>query len=442
MRIVYITAGAGGMICGSCLRDNALAAALMDAGHEVHLIPTYTPTRTDERNVSSRRVFLGGINVFLQQNFEFFRRTPWVLDRIWDFNPILRFTTRWGISVDPSHLGKLTVSMLRGMDGYQRKEVIKLVRFIAREVSPEIVNLPNSLLISLAPAIKAELNVPICCTLQGEDLFLERLGEPYRSESLELIRKHAASVDAFVAVSDFCAELMAGCLKVDRNRVHVVPMGINLDGHHMRNGADIVPFTVGYMARIAPEKGLHVLCDAYRRLRMRNGLSPSRLWAAGYLAPEHKPYFEDIQRRMDSWGLSDHFQYHGELDRRAKLSFLQNLSVLSVPGGPYDDPKGLFLLEAMASGVPVAQPRRGAFAEIVENTGGGILVDPADPEGLAEGLLHLWENPGRRMELGTRGYEGVRARYSSSHMAEKALEVYKSLQNPGEDSAAGIRRER
>ena len=426
MKIAHITAGAGHMYCGSCLRDNTLAAALLGAGHEVLLIPTYTPARTDEGNQGLNRVFLGGINVYLQQNFKLFRSTPWILDRLLDFPPLLRFTTRWGVSVDPARLGALTLSMLQGTDGLQRKEILKLVRFLAGEVAPEVVNIPNSLLIALAPAIKAEMAVPVCCTLQGEELFLDGLGEPYRREALRLIRAHAAHVDAFMAVSRFGAQQMAGYLGIARDRIHVVPLGINLDGHRRRQGPEPEPFTIGYLARIAPEKGLHALCAAYRCLRARPGIPPSRLRAAGYLAPGHRPYLAGIRQQMDAWGLAGHFQYQGEVDREGKLSFLADLSVLSVPG-PYPDPKGMFLLEAMASGIPVVQPRIGAFAEIVETTGGGILVEPDNPESLAEGIWELWRDPARRRELGSRGYEGVRKHYSSAGMMARALEVYESL---------------
>jgi hypothetical protein len=225
MKIVLITAGAGGMYCGSCLRDNALASALMEAGHEVLLIPTYTPTRTDEKNVSHRRVFLGGINVYLQQYSRFFRQTPWVADRLLDFPPLLRFTTRWGVSVDPARLGSLTVSVLRGLRGFQSKEIRKLVQFLAGDARPEIITLPNSLLIALAPAIKSVMNVPVCCTLQGEDLFLDGLGEPYRSESLRLIREHIPHVDAFLAVSHFGARRMIQSYGIPAERTHVCPWG-------------------------------------------------------------------------------------------------------------------------------------------------------------------------------------------------------------------------
>ena len=107
MRISYITAGAGGMYCGSCLRDNTLAAAMKDAGHDVLLIPTYTPTRTDETNVSHRRVFLGGINVYLEQRFRLFRKLPRLLNRLLDLNPVLRLATSRGVSVNPAELGRV-----------------------------------------------------------------------------------------------------------------------------------------------------------------------------------------------------------------------------------------------------------------------------------------------------------------------------------------------
>ena len=439
MRIAYITAGAGHMYCGSCLRDNTLAMALRAAGHDVQLIPTYTPTRTDEANASQDRVFLGGINVFLQQHLALFRRTPWVIDRLLDSPALLRLATRWGVSVDPAQLGAMTVSMLHGPAGFQRKEIDKLVRYLADEVRPEIVTLPNSLLIGLAPAIKDALpGVPVCCTFQGEELFLDSLGETYRARSLGLIRRHAEQVDAFVAVSRFGADQMAGYLGLDRSRIQVVPLGINLEGH-ARRAADPEPFTIGYLGRIAPEKGLHVLCDAYRRLVSGGAaLPPSRVWAAGYLGPEHRAYLAGIQQRMTDWGLADRFRYHGELDRPAKLSFLRELSVLSVPGD-YEDPKGLFLLEAMASGVPVVQPRRGAAIELIEATGGGILVAPGDPDALARGWTDLMTDPARRRVLGERGYDNVRSHYSAAGMRDRALEVYRSLVAPAAQEAEGHR---
>ncbi len=206
-----------------------------------------------------------------------------------------------------------------------------------------------------------------------------------------------------------------------------MPLGINLAGYTQRNHARTEPFTVGYFARLAPEKGLQVLADAYRRLRASGELQNARLEVAGYLAPEHKTYLSDIEHEMKASGFGDEFHYHGVLDREQKIAFLQTLDVLSVPA-TYDEPKGIFLLEAMACGVPVVQPRRGGFTEVVERTGGGELVEPDDPESLAAGILRLQRDPALAQRLGQNGFENVRKHYSVARMADRALEAYESVQ--------------
>ena len=426
MKIIYITAGAAGMYCGSCLRDNALAAELIAQGHDITLVPIYTPTLTDESNVSMDKVFFGGISVYLQQHSALFRKTPWLLDKLWDSNFALKMASRRSIPVNPQLLGKLTVSMLEGEDGRQRKELHKLIHWMQNETPPDVINLPNSMLISLARPIKQALNRPVVCTLQGEDLFLEGLHESYRSRSLELIRANVEYVDGFIAVSEYYAGFMSEYLGIPESKIHVVPLGINLEGYSMKpRPADDV-FRVGFFARVAPEKGLHVLCDAYRRMRERNNIRKAILEVAGYLAPEHRPYLEGIHRQIEEWGLAAEFNYRGVLDRQQKIEFLQSLDVLSVPA-TYDEPKGMFLLEAMACGVPVVEPRRGAFPEIIEKTRGGLLIEPDDADSLADGLLEIWNNAALRGELGRNGFEAVSKHYSASQMAARALEVYASL---------------
>jgi len=439
MKILYITAGAASMYCGSCLRDNALAAEFLSRGHEVSLVPIYTPTLTDEPNVSRDRVFFGGISVYLQQHVGLFRKTPWALDRLWDSRLALKLASRRSIPVNPQMLGELTVSMLRGEDGHQRKELLKLIHWLQGETPPDLVSLPNSLLVGLARPIKQALQRPIYCTLQGEDLFLSGLPEQYRTEAVELIRANVEFVDGFIAVSEYGAKSMADYLRIPAGKMHVVPLGINLAGYQSIRPLQSPFFKVGFFARVAPEKGLHVLCEAYRRLRERDRLPEARLEAAGYLAPEHQAYLKGIERRMKEWGLADEFNYRGVLDRSEKIRFLQNLDVLSVPA-TYDEPKGLFLLEAMANGTPVVQPRRGAFPEIIEKTGGGILVEPDDPDSLAEGILSLYQNPGLALDLSRRGYDGVRRHYGVAHMADRAVEVYAmpsstAVEVPGETVA-------
>ena len=426
MKILYLTGGAGPMYCGSCLRDNALATELIARGHDVTLLPVYTPTLTDEENVSYDKVFFGGVSVYLEQYVPVFRNSPKWLDRVWDSKPMLDLATRRSISTSPKMLGEMTVSMLKGESGFQHKEITKLLDWLKSEDQPDIVSLPYTLLIGLAKPIKEAVGKPICCTLQGEDLFLDGLEEPYRSQSHELIRSQLDYVDTFISVSEYYAKFMPEYLGINPNKIRVVPLGINLEGYSKKPRHQSRPFTIGFFARIAPEKGLHVLADAYRHLRSRDALANSRLEVAGYLAPEHHKYLDDIVRQMEEANLGSEFAYRGKRDREQKISFLQGLDVLSVPA-TYNEPKGIFLLEAMACGVPVVQPRRGGFTEIVEKTGGGLLVEADDLNSLADGLIKINQDPDLAGKLSDNGFRNVREFYSVARMADSALDVYQSL---------------
>ena len=430
MKILYLTGGAGPMYCGSCLRDNALATELIARGHDVTLLPVYTPTLTDEENVSYDKVFFGGVSVYLEQYVPVFRNSPKWLDRVWDSKPMLDLATRRSISTSPKMLGEMTVSMLKGENGFQHKEITKLLDWLKSEDQPDVVSLPYTLLIGLAKPIKEAVGKPICCTLQGEDLFLDGLEEPYRSQSHELIRSQLDYVDTFISVSEYYAKFMPQYLGIGPNKIRVVPLGINLEGYSKKPRDDSRPFTIGFFARIAPEKGLHVLADAYRHLRSSGALANARLEVAGYLAPEHHKYLDDIVRQMEDANLRSEFAYRGKLDREEKISFLQGLDLLSVPA-TYNEPKGIFLLEAMACGVPVVQPRRGGFTEIVEKTGGGLLVEADDLNSLADGLLKIKQDPSLAGELSDNGFRNVREFYSVARMADSALDVYEDLLDTG-----------
>ena len=427
MRITCITAGAGGMYCGSCIRDNALAVAMMARGHEVLLLPLYTPTLTDEENVSADRVFLNGISVYLEQHVSLFRHTPWALDRLWEAPWLIRAVAGRLVSTRPEELGDLTVSVLEGQHGHQAKEIEKLVHWLKGQPKPDVIDISNSMLIAVARPLKEALGTPVCCTLQGEDItFLGHLEESHRERALQLIAEHAPYVDRFLAVSDYCAGHMSRYLNIPGAKIDVVPLGINVDGYERPARATDATFAIGYFGRIAPEKGLHLLCEAYHKLRASGRLDSGRIAIAGYLAAEHAKYLDSILEQMRQWGLESEMAYHGTLDREQKIDFLHTLDVFAVPA-VYNDPKGLALLEAMACGVPVVAPRRGTYTELLERTGGGLLVPPNDVDAFAEALTTLVADPDRRRDLGKRGAQGVRARYTAEAMAERAIDIYRSL---------------
>ncbi len=425
MKVAYITAGAAGMYCGTCIHDNTVATVLNKQGHNVSLIPTYTPTRTDEENVSLDRVFYGGINVYLQQKLSLFRHTPWMFDRMLDNPKLLNSLASLSVSTDARDLGELTVSMLRAEEGYQRKELTKLVKWLLEDNQPDIVYLTNSILIGMAREIKKALDVPVICALQGEDIFLRDLIEPYKTQALSLLAERAVDADGFVAPCNYYAQFMAEeYLQVSVDNIHIVPLGLNLDGHgELLEKTEAPPLKIGYLARICPEKGLHLLVSAFYTLTKELGSDNVELHVAGYLGKKDEPYFEELVNQIHAWGLQASFVHYGEVTRSQKIEFLNRLHVFSVPT-VYRESKGLSILEALANGVPVVQPAHGSFPEMVDATGGGILVQPESSDTLAEGILQLYRNSERRKQLGKIGKENVHQNFSDEIIAQQLIQVF------------------
>jgi len=423
MRIAIITSGAAGMYCGSCMRDNTLVSALRRLGHDALLIPTYTPIRTDEEDVSQKRVFFGGINVYLQQKSWLFRHTPWLLDRLFDIPRLLRWVSRFAVRTQYSDLGEMTVSMLQGIHGKQRKEVAKLTRWLVTEVKPDVVIFSNALLSGIIPAMRREFGVPILVTLQGDDIFLDALPESYRKRATELIQRNGESVVAYICTSQYYADHMSQHLGLARDRMHVIYPGLNLDGHGgPRVSQPDRALTIGYFARICPEKGLHNLVDAFIELRQQPAATHYKLRASGWLGENYKAYFEQQMTKLRTAGLVDDFEYVDSTGHADKVRFLQSIDVLCVPT-TYREPKGLYVLEAWANGVPVVQPRHGSFPELIESTGGGLLVPPDDPLALAAGLRQILTDHAFREAAGKAGHTAVSSRFTADRMAKETVAV-------------------
>ena len=427
-KIVYLTPGAGGMLCGSCLSDNTLAAMMQQLGYEVLLVPLYTPITTDETDVSIDQIFYGGINVYLQQKIPIFRRIPRFLDRPLDQARLVSMLVRLPSAGSGDQLGALALSMVRGEHGNQRKEVRRLVDWLAKKVQPDVINLSNLLIAGCVPALKRELKIPIVVTLQGDDIFIDALPPESRHLVLKEMRSLAAKVDRFMVHSNFYAEKMAEYFQVPIERFEKVPLGINVEDFLVPDKPERKkgPQAIGYLARICPEKGLHILVEAFLKLKQLPALRDVRLHVAGYLSAPDRDYFEQQQKRIEEAGWGSDFHYAGTLDHAKKVAFLHALDLFSVPT-TYHDPKGRFVLEALACGIPVVQPAHGAFPELLERLGGGRLFPSDDVEALARELAQLLTDRDARETLARQGPLGVAQHARAEHSAAATLAIYKSL---------------
>ena len=431
MKIAYITAGAAGMYCGTCMHDNTLAAALMERGHEVSLTPTYTPMRTDETSVANDEIFFGAVNVYLQQKLSFFRHTPRFLDRLLDNRRLLRFVSRFSASTDAHDLGALTWSMLEGEKGLQKKELDKLVQWLEEVLQPDVVHLSHSLFAGFARRIKERLGVPVVASLSGEDLFFNELEEPWFSRVRETLAERALDIDAFTAPNRYYAETMSREFAIPADRIHLTRLGIRTQDFAEEpppRSADR-PVVIGSLGRFAPEKGIHLLLDAFHLLNQQMPAGAVRLRIAGYVGNKDRAYYEAQRQRVTDWGLDPLVEFVGEVDRQEKIDFLHSLDVFSLPT-IYRESKGLSILESLASGVPVVQPDHGAFPEWVQATGGGLLVTPDDAAALADGLRQLVEDQSERRRLGAAGRRAALADFNEEAMADEVLSLYYRLTTP------------
>lgn len=426
-KVVYITAGAGGMYCGSCIRDNTLVAGLEELGWDVLLLPLYTPIRVDEDDHSIDQVFFGGINIYLQQKIPLFRHLPAFFDRWLDNPALIRRVASGAMSVSAAELGEMTLSMVKGEHGFQKKEVRRLVRWLKDLVKPDLICLTNLLVGGCIPALQRELGVPVLVTLQGDDVFLDELAAPWKDQVLVEMKSLAAAADGFLTFSEYYRDEMATLFEVSPEKFFLTPLGATVEefdtvlaARQERSPGQVI----GYFARLAPEKGFDLLIDAFIELAPR--FPAAELRVAGWLSEKDRTYYAEQLAKIESAGLSDRFTHVEAPDGEAKKAFLKEVDLFSVPAR-FVEPKGLYLLEAFSCGLPVVEPETGIFPELIAASGGGLLFEHGNATSLADSLAGLLENPERAVEMGMSGRAWVERYGDREAMAAATSEVFRKV---------------
>jgi len=420
MKIVLLTPGTGSYYCGVCMRDNALAKEAIRRGHDAIMLPMYLPLTLDETAASAKApVFYGGINVYLQQKFAFFRNSPRWLDHLLNYRGFLRLAAKQSGMTGGPDLGDITLSMLRGEEGNQAKELEELIQWLKTEGKPDAVWISTALLAGLARRIGHELQIPVICSLQGEDVFLDELPEPWRTRSWDTLAERSRDVAAFVAPSRWYGEFMAARMRLREDQLRVIPNGLGFEGFG-EPGEPADPPVIGFLARFTEGKGLGLAVDAFIEVLRRKRFPEVRLRCIGAMTGEDEKYVLKLRDRLAAAGCGERVDFHPNVTREDKIALLKGLTFLSVPT-KYGEAFGLYLIEALAAGVPVVQPRTAAFPEIVEETGGGILFDEMTTASCADAWEELLGNRERARDLGRKGRETVLQEYSIQRLADRFL---------------------
>ena len=437
MKIIQITPSAGdSFYCENCLRDAALARAIIKLEHESLTVPLYLPLSNEQSSLTrTSPIFFGGLNVYLHQKMALFRRTPRWLDRMFDSPRLLRWIGRMAGLTSERDLGQTTVSMLRGEKGRQIKELDRLVDWLdTQENRPDIICLSNILLIGLARSIKQRLGVPLTCLLQDEDGFLDGLVSPYSQQAWEIISERADDIDAFIGVSKYYTETMQQRLKFAPDRTFVVYTGISLDEYESRAAQPEVP-TIGYLSRMCPEKGLDTLVEAFLKIKKNEKLRNAKLRIAGGKRSDDEAFLNKIRQNLGSHGVIDDVEFLPDFSREARIAFLSSLSVLSVPE-KQPVAYGLYVLEALATGVPVVEPASGVFPELSEMTGGVLLLEPNHGEALADAIGSILLDPDKTRRMAEQGRAAVSEKFNIEQTAEQICRIYGQIAQKCKDHDA------
>ena len=434
MKIVHITAGAGGRLCGSCLHDNALVRSLRTRGLDAILVPAYVPTTTDEENIAVERIVMGGVNVWLEEHVPLFRQIPRFLDstlgRLLDSRWLLAWLSSRTGSTRPADLGPLTVSTVAGEQGHQRKEVEKLAAWLAAEVRPDVVHLSNALLVGLARRVREATGAKIICSLSGEDIFIEQIPAPHYGRIRQLLRERAADVDQFVALNHSFAAFMADYLAVPIETISVIPHGVDRTGFPAA-APDLVArrrarggrLVVGSLARACPEKGLEQLVRSLPLLARDRDVE---VLAAGAEVDAEQGYLRRCLTLAEDLGVAERFRWLGQVDRPGKLRLLESIDVFAMPT-VFPEAKGIPVIEALAAGVPVVAPAHGTFPELLDNERAGLLHVPGDPADLARAIGSLLDDAELASRFGRHGHELSLARHTADQMAAAHEDLYRRL---------------
>ena len=403
------------------MRDNSLARHLIKQGHEVTVLPAYLPHLLDEdRAVQQSPIFFGGVNVYLQHKFPFFRKTPRWMDQIFNSETLLRWVASKRGMTTPLQLGEITLSTLRAKDGPLAKEVNKVIDWFKEHGKPDVLLLSTVLLAGVGRAVREELGIPILSFLQGEDGFLDSLLPEFRKDAWDLIGADARALDGCISPSRFFTNLMGQRLSMVPQKILPLSNGISLDGYPAERVESCEP-TIGFFARICPEKGLDLLIDAFIQLKQSDKYPELKLAVAGTLPQENESFLEEQKRKIIAADLDKFVVFRPNLSREEKIDFLAQLTLFCVPAR-LPEAFGLYVIESMAAGVPVVLPDHGSFPELINETMGGSLYAQDEPSGLVNALNDLLSNSEQAKQFGEQGKAAVHEKYSNDRLAKELVE--------------------
>ncbi len=427
MRIAHIIPGSGGSFyCGNCLRDSELFKALRSQGNDAVKIPMYLPLFSHDAGRDMAPVFYGAVSLYLKQMYPALRKAPKWVDRLLNSRPVLGFAAGKAGSTRASGLEEMTISMLMGEEGQQKEELDEMISWLEDHFNPDIVHISNALLLGLARKLKERLKVPVVCSLQDEHIWVDPMDQGSRDKVWALMREKVRDIDMFIAVSDYYSAFMKERLQLGGERIRTLHLGVDPDDYHYQN-ATHKEMNIGFLSRLNKSNGLDILVDAFIILKKESGNEKTGLLLTGGQTGDDRAFIREQKQKLAAAGIDDSVEFIHDFDHSKRKEFLSRIRLLSVPVRE-GEAFGIYLIEAMACGIPVVQPDLGAFPEIIGNTGGGITYPGSNnPADLADALSGILSDQKRTDEMSIKAREGVIKGFNIRKISGELTGIYREL---------------
>ncbi len=422
MKVAYLLPGSGGSFyCGNCTRDMFLTQSLKKSGFDVMLIPMYLPLSVDKCTADSP-IFYGAVNIYLEQLIPFFRKLPRWATHWLDSERILRFAARQSGSTSASGNEQMTISMLKGEHGKQWHDLQMLVDWFRKHEKPDVIHLSNALLSGLAGYLKRELGCKIVCTLQDEDEWVDEMREPFRSQTWKILSENAASVDAFIAVSKYYANLMLNRMQIPAEKISIVHNSIGADFLRTKTLAQ-QNHSIGYMSKINSTFGADKLFDAFVRLKNDEKFDDLKLIYSGGYTGDYKSVVSKIHKESRRLGIARDIVFHDDLSYEGKKRFFDSISLLCVPSNR-KEAFGMYILEGFSVEVPAVMPDIGAYPEIVVKSEAGLCYDANNPNALFDALKYVLTDDVMYEKLKNNCHNAILKSFSTENQSKLIAKIY------------------
>jgi glycosyltransferase involved in cell wall biosynthesis len=419
MKVLFIIPGSGdSFYCGNCFRDNLQAMALRKAGHEVIIMPLYLPLKQNSFQ-GDVPLFFPATTYYVEQKMFGNRKMPSWLKRMLGSDTLLEMASSLSGTTSAEGMEDMTLSMIEGEGRAFEENVKELIDWVKQTEKPDIIQLSSSLLLGIAKELKKETGMPIVCSLQDEEVWIDSLKSEFVEKAWRGVLANAKFVDRFITTSQYYQQVVETKLP-QLGRVDLIYPGIDVARYQSKE-YPIDP-TIGFFYRMNELDGLDILADAFVLLKQRGSVPRLKLRiGGGYMSPDKK-LVNRVKRTLKPYSSDVVIEENYDMDEHA--DFYRKISVLSVPLR-FQEGVGLYLCEAFAAGRPVVEPHTGSFAEIVGQA--GLIYEPNDAQHLADALEKILTDKQIYDNCRKHALTLSKERYDDMILAKRLTDLYGEL---------------